>query len=98
MLEELPLVNWNFSKRSKECDIYHKKVASTLSCFRVDTEFDFPPELVLNYIKDPVLRMKWDDGLEFVKEFKQFPLNTMLTHGKVKGQFPISGREVLLVF
>ena len=51
LLTELPLSNWQFSKTTKQCNLFFKK-ASPMSCFRVDTEFDFPPALVCKYFSE----------------------------------------------
>ena len=99
MWGELPLEGmWSLSKRTRECQIYHKKISSSYSCFRIETEFDFPPTLVFDYMRECDKRMSWDDGYESLKFVRQYPLSTAILNVIVKPQWPLGGREVLVLF
>ena len=78
--------------------MFLKKGGSSYSCFRVNTDFDFPPNIVLNHIKDIPKRMEWDEGYESLKFIREFKMSTALLYVKVKAQWPLGPREVLLVF
>lgn len=67
MWGEIPLEGWVYQKKVKECMLYHKKAGSTMSCFRVDTEFDWPVDVVVEYCKEPEKRMLFDDGYDWMK-------------------------------
>jgi hypothetical protein len=98
LLGELPISNWTFYKQSKGCDMFLKKGGSMYSCFRVNTDFDFPPELVFEHIRDIPKRMEWDEGYESLKFIREFKMSTALLYVKVKAQWPLGARDVLLVF
>jgi START domain len=78
--------------------VFLKKGGSPLSCFRVNTDFDFPPQLVLDYISDIPKRMSWEDGYDSLNFIRKFRMQTALLHVKVKAQWPLGARDVLLIF
>ena len=96
MFEDFPLDNWKYVKTSRDCDLFFKK--SDVVCFRVRTEMDFPPELVMFYCKDISKRYAWDDGYEHLELVREYKMNTAILHVILKAQWPVGAREALLVF
>lgn len=96
---QMPMDSWQYStKKAKDCEIYLRKGGSNYSCYRLHTEFDFPPDLVMEYFRDIDKRMSWDEGFDYLKFVRTFRLNTMILHVKLKAQWPVGPREALLVF
>jgi hypothetical protein len=62
MLKELPLdERWSLYKTVSGCEMYKKRGGSKYTCFRIISEFDFPPTLVVDYFKDLPKRIDWDE-------------------------------------
>lgn len=68
------------------------------TCFRVITEFDFPPTLVVQYCSEIEKRMMWDEDYDYLNFVRKYKLDTTILHVKVKAQWPLGPREVLLLF
>ena len=78
--------------------MFIKKGGSSFSCFRVNVEFDFPPALVLDHCRDIPKRLAWDDGYDSLYFLREFSHNTSILFVKVKAQWPLGARDVLLLF
>ena len=79
-----PLDQWTFKKRIKDCDLYVRKGGSNQVCFRVDAEFDFPTQLVVDYCKSAENRMKWDDAYDYLHFIREFSHETKILHARLK--------------
>jgi hypothetical protein len=62
---------WTFEKTTHQCDVYRKENHQNMVVFRVETKFDYPPELVFEHFKNLELRMAWDGAnYESLKQVK----------------------------
>jgi hypothetical protein len=101
MLEFIDLMNddyWVFEKNYSNCEVLRFKNDRNLPAYRIDTVFDFPPELVFDYMKIIDKRKTWDGSFDEVNIVKEYKMNTQLVYAKLKSQWPMGNREILLCF
>ena len=60
MLESLKPDGWVFEKTQHKCDLYVKQDPKNLVGFRCESNFDYGPMRILEFIKNLELRMMWD--------------------------------------
>ena len=95
----MPMSQWTLSKTTKGIENYNKKLATPdFNNFRLVTEFDFPPMLIVEYCRDVEKRIAWDDQYDFIKFVKSYKLNTFLLNIQAKAQWPVTARSIMLTF
>lgn len=67
--------------------------------FRVETKFDYPPRVVFEHFRNLELRMAWDGAnYESLNKVKDYEMQTELYHVRLKQQWPLGNRDLILVF
>ena len=98
MSEELPSDNWVYNKTLRDCDLYLRKGGSKYTCFKVTTELDYPPPLIIQYCSEIEKRHKWDEDYDSLSFLRSYKMDTTILHVKIKAQWPTGPREALLLF
>jgi hypothetical protein len=69
--------------------VYHK----------IETRFEFPPELVIDYFVNLERRWLFDgQNYESIQSVRHYQLNTQIIQVKLKQQWPLGNRDLLLLF
>eukprot|EP00347_Sterkiella_histriomuscorum_P022171 403331430 len=99
LIELLKPDSWVFEKTYQKCDLYVRQNHQNLVGFRCETTFDYPPMRVLDFIRNLEIRMMWDgQNYEALKQVKEYAMNTQMYHIKLKQQWPLGNRDILLLF
>lgn len=96
-LDYLNSDKWVLEKTTNQCELYRIDIQTNYVFYRVDTEFEVPPSVLKDYIADLDLRTSWE-GANFDKleDFKRYPMGTQIVYVKLKSQWPLGNRELLL--
>jgi hypothetical protein len=55
-----------------------------MAYFRIETTFNYNPDILSKYIKENDKRLIWDEGYEYLREVRAYEMNTHLINVKVK--------------
>ena len=92
-------LKWTYERTLNKCEIYSMDSKHNYPYYGVSTTFEYPPEFVFDYFKDVEKRKIWDGhNYEHIEVFQECPLNTALLYVKLKVQWPLGTRDLLLNF
>lgn len=73
-------------------------IQTSMVFYRVDTVFeDFSPNVIKDHIAELDLRLEWDgQNFDKLEDVVRFPMRTQLIYVKLKSQWPLGHRDLLL--
>ncbi|CDW84076.1 serine threonine protein kinase [Stylonychia lemnae] len=99
LMELIKPDGWLFEKTYNKVDLYVREGNKTLVAFRGEARFDYPPDVVIEFLRNIDLRVMWDgQNFESINKVKDFGMETYIYYVRLKQQWPLGNRDLLLLF